>query len=82
MGPRLVDSHHLRMVSSEQSTGSLMSLSLLCSRCLKMVVLSLRSQALITARMMVCQKMYTYQRRDFMGNLYLAVSESNKSTPP
>ncbi|KAF3852064.1 hypothetical protein F7725_005419, partial [Dissostichus mawsoni] len=25
MGPRLVDSHHLRMVSSEHSTGSLMS---------------------------------------------------------
>ncbi|KAJ4929266.1 hypothetical protein JOQ06_004877 [Pogonophryne albipinna] len=40
------------------------------------------SQALITARMMVSQKMYTYQRRDFMGNLYLAVNESNKSTPP
>ncbi|KAF3837225.1 hypothetical protein F7725_004689, partial [Dissostichus mawsoni] len=62
MGPRLVDSHHLRMVSSEHSTGSLMSLSLLGSRCLKMVVLSWRSQALITARMMVCQKMYMYQR--------------------
>ncbi|KAF3856830.1 hypothetical protein F7725_017553 [Dissostichus mawsoni] len=67
MGPRLVDSHHLRMVSSEHSTGSLMTPSVLGSRCLKMVVLSWRSQALITARMMVCQKMYTYQRRDFMG---------------
>lgn len=35
---------------------------------------------MITARMMVCQKMYMYQRRDFMGNLYLAENESNKST--
>ncbi|KAF3835014.1 hypothetical protein F7725_027572, partial [Dissostichus mawsoni] len=43
------------------------ALSVLGSRCLKMVVLSWRSQALITARMMVCQKMYTYQRLDFMG---------------
>ncbi|KAJ4928946.1 hypothetical protein JOQ06_004568, partial [Pogonophryne albipinna] len=37
-----------------------------------------RSQALITARMMVCQKIYTYQRRGFMGNLYLALFSSSR----
>ncbi|KAF3842574.1 hypothetical protein F7725_024525 [Dissostichus mawsoni] len=44
MGPRLVDCHHLRMVSSEHSMGSLMSLSVLGCRWLKMVVLSWLSE--------------------------------------
>ena len=32
--------------------------------------------------MVVCQKMYMYQQQDLMGDVYLAVNESNKSTTP
>ncbi|KAF3837586.1 hypothetical protein F7725_005050 [Dissostichus mawsoni] len=78
MGPRLVDSHHLRMVSSEHSTGSLMSRRAGLplpedGRPLLGVFRGVRSQALITARMMVCQKMYTYQRLQLGKRTCLAV---------
>ncbi|KAF3837647.1 hypothetical protein F7725_009415, partial [Dissostichus mawsoni] len=84
MGPRLVDSHHLRMVSSEHSTGSLMSLSLLGSRCLKMSF----------ALPLVEEPGVDHSKDDGVpedvhvpasglhGDLYLAVKESNKSTLP